>query len=262
MLRRLLDLLGLRRQGTAPPGPAGGTVLPADATIADVLARMEALEAELGPDDGVRWFNRLYLDVTRRVAARDQSGPQASPGFLERLDVAFADAYFAALAAAGGASALPGDYPYHAWEPLFQARSRRDVAPIQFALAGMNAHINHDLAIGICAVCIERGVEPTGSSREHQDYDAVNPLIAAAEDEVKGWLLTGALEELDRAFRPVDDVVAVWSVERARAAAWTRAEVLWHLRDEPMLRDEYTDINDRAVGLASRAMLVPVGLAR
>jgi hypothetical protein len=263
VLRRLLELLGLRRRGAGPPpGPTGGTVLPADATIADVLARMEALETELGPDDGVRWFNRLYLEVTRRVASRDRSGPQASPGFLERLDVAFADAYFAALKAAGDASALPRDYPYHSWKPLFEARSRRDVAPIQFALAGMNAHINHDLAIGICAVCIERGVEPTHGSPEHTDYDAVNPLIADAEEAVKGWLLTGVLEELDREFRPVDDVVAVWSVERARAAAWTRAEVLWHLRNEPALRDEYTAINDRAVGLASRAMLVPVGLAR
>jgi hypothetical protein len=124
----------------------------------------------------------------------------------------------------------------------------------------MNAHINHDLALGICAVCIERGVEPSGDSAEHADYLAVNPLIAQAEEAVKGWLLTGAVEELDREFRPVDDVVAVWSVERARDAAWTRGEVLWHLRNVPALRDEYVDINDHAVGLASSALLVPVGL--
>lgn len=232
----------------------------AAATIADVLARMETLDRDLGADDGVRWFNKLYLAVTQRVATYDRTGPQASPGFLERLDVAFADAYFTALAAAGEASELPGGYPYHAWKPLFNARHRRDVAPVQFALAGMNAHINHDLALGICAVCIERGVEPTGHSAEHTDYLAVNPLIAQAEEAVKGWLLTGAVKELDRVFRPVDDVVAVWSVEQARAAAWTRAEVLWHLRNEPALRDEYADINDHAVGLTSSAMLVPVGL--
>ena len=234
---------------------------PAAGTIADVLARMEALEAELAPDDGVRWFNRLYLEVTRRVAAYDRTGAQESPGFLERLDVAFADAYFAALAAAGDADRLPGHYPYHAWKPLFEARRRRDVAPVQFALAGMNAHINHDLALGVVGVCAERGVEPTLDSPEHTDYDAVNPLIAAAEQSVKSWLMTGLLVELDREFRPVDDVVAVWSVEHARAAAWTRSAVIWHLRDESWLRDEYVSVNDHAVGLASRAMLVPVGLA-
>jgi hypothetical protein len=229
-------------------------------TIDDVLARMEKLEQDLPADDGVRWFNKLYLAVTQRVAAYDKDGKQESPGFLERLDVAFANLYFTALDAAG-AGAPPHDFPYRAWAPLFEAREHRHIAPVQFALAGMNAHINHDLALGICAVCVDRGVRPHRGSPEHTDYQAVNPLIADAEKSVKGWLLTGALAELDRDFQPADDVVAVWSVEAARAAAWTRAEVLWHLRKEPALQADYANINDGAVGLASRALLVPVGLA-
>jgi hypothetical protein len=194
------------------------------------------------------------------VAAYDRGGKQASPGFLERLDVAFADLYFTAYAAAGSSTPLPAGFPYRAWEPLFEERRKRDVAPIQFALAGMNAHINHDLALGICAVCIERGVRPRVGSPEHRDYQAVNPLIGDAEKAVKGWLMTGVLKDLDRTFRPVDDIVAVWSVERARAAAWTRAEVLWHLRHERAVQEEYVEINDRAVELTSRALLVPVGV--
>ncbi|MDQ3740245.1 MAG: DUF5995 family protein [Actinomycetota bacterium] len=259
ILDRILEWLRLRKP--APPFVPPGPVPPKSGTIADVLARMEAIGAEVGPDDGVGWFNRLYLEVTQRVAAFDRSGPQAAPGFLERLDVAFADLYFAAYAAAGTAPALPPGFPYNAWEPLFEERKKRDIAPIQFALAGMNAHINHDLALGICDVCIERGVRPRRGSPEHRDYQAVNPLIADAEKAVKSWLMTGVLAELDRTFRPVDDIVAVWSVERARAAAWTRAEVLWHLRYERAVRDEYVEINDRAVELTSRALLTPVGLA-
>ena len=112
--------------------------LPPGTTVADVLDRMEKIEGQLGPDDGVRWFNRLYLEVTQRVAVYDESGPQAAPGFLAQLDVAFADLYFSALDAAG-AGAPPDDFPYRAWKPLFDARGRRDVAPVQFALAGMNA---------------------------------------------------------------------------------------------------------------------------
>ena len=235
-----------------------GPIPLATGTIDDVLARMEALEGTLGPDDGVHWFNRLYLAVTQRVAAYDKDGKQESPGFLERLDVAFANLYFTALEKAGD-GALPARFPYRAWAPLFEARRHRGIAPVQFALAGMNAHINHDLALGICAVCIERGVRPRRGSPEHTDYQAVNPLIANAEQSVKGWLLTGALAALDREFAPADDIVAVWSVEAARAAAWTRAEVLWHLRNEAALQADYANINDGAVGLASRALLVPVG---
>ena len=229
--------------------------------VRDVVARLEAMDAQLTDDDGVKWFNRLYLETTRHVAAFDESGAQAAPGFLEQLDVAFADAYFAALAAAGDAVELPGDYPFHAWKPFFEARRERDIAPIQFALAGMNAHINHDLAIGICSVCVDRDVDPSVDSAEHVDYEAVNGLIAETEAETKAWMLTDLLAELDRAFNPVDDIVAIWSIEAARDVAWTRASVLWHLRDVPFLRDEYLRANDRSVGLTSRAMLVPVGLA-
>ena len=233
--------------------------LPPGTTVADVLARMEKIEGQVGPDDGVRWFNRLYLEVTQRVAVYDESGPQVAPGFLAQLDVAFADLYFTALDAAD-AGAPPDGFPYRAWKPLFDARGRRDVAPVQFALAGMNAHINHDLALGIAAVCLARAVEPRSDSPEHEDYEAVNALIAEAEHTAKRWLMTGALKELDRDFHPADDVVAIWSVERARDAAWTRGTVLWHLRGESWLRDDYAEVNDHAVGLASRALLRPVGL--
>ena len=230
------------------------------AGIGDVLARMEAIDRELPPGDGVRWFNRLYLEVTRSVAAAGRTEPEAAPGFLEQLDLVFAAAYFTALDAAAGGAEPPRSYPYHAWKPLFEARHREGIAPVQFALAGMNAHINHDLAIGVCGVCIDRGVEPRVDSPEHADYEGVNPLIARVERDVKTWMMAGLLEDLDEAFAPADDVVAIWSVERARDGAWTSAELLWHLRDARPLRDDYLEANDHATGLASRALLVPVGL--
>src|SRR5919199_361827 len=160
------------------------------AGVRDVVARLEALDAQLSSDDGVKWFNRLYLETTRHVAAFDESGEQAAPGFLADLDVAFAEAYFTALATAGVGPQPPAGYPFHAWKPLFEARRNPEIAPIQFALAGMNAHFNHDLAAGICAVCVERGVEPALEGPEHTDYEAVNGLIAEAEAETKQWLLT------------------------------------------------------------------------
>jgi hypothetical protein len=93
------------------------------------------------------------------------------------------------------------------------------------------------------------------------DYESVNGLIAKAEKKTKAWMMTGLLKELDLVFNPVDDVVAVWNVERARDAAWVGAEVLWSLRELPALHDNYEAVNDRAVGFAGRALLTPVGLA-
>jgi hypothetical protein len=230
-------------------------------SIAEVIERLERLERELPADDGVRWFNRLYLEVTRGLAAWiDAGGPEASPGFLGRLDVLFGNKYFEALDAAAG---LPpgalGDYPFHAWKPLFERRHRRDIAPLQFALAGMNAHINHDLAIGVQDVCGELGVRPDRDGPQYKDFIAVNGLIQRTEDEVKVWLLTGAVAELDRRFGPIDDAIAVWDVVQAREAAWTHGEVLFELSDRGLVEQSYRAVLDRTAGLIGRAMLLPVG---
>jgi hypothetical protein len=230
------------------------------ATVANVLERLEAIDGSLPVSDGVKWFNKLYLEVTQQVAASSSEQHQAAPGFLEALDVVFANRYFAAFDAAGNAATLPAQFPFHAWKPLFEARFATGVAPVQFALAGMNAHINHDLAIAVCDTCATRRTEPRDDSPEHRDYESVNGLIAEAEKQMKAWMMTGLLKELDEVFNPVDDVVAVWDVERARDAAWIRAEVLWQLRALPPLRNDYEEMNDRAVGFAGRALLTPVGL--
>ncbi len=215
----------------------------------------------LPPSDGVKWFNKLYLEVTQQVVTSVPGGHQAAPGFLEALDVAFGNLYFEALEAAGSGMALPAAYPFHAWKPLFEARFATGIAPVQFALAGMNAHINHDLAIGIRDTCAARGTEPSDDSPEHEDYESVNGLIAKVEKQMKAWMMTGLLKELDLAFGSVDDIVAVWDVQRARDAAWVGAEVIWSLRALPPLRESYEAINDRTVGFAGRALLTPVGLA-
>jgi len=231
-------------------------------TVADVLARLKAIDAELPPSDGVKWFNKLYLEVTQQVEEAVPAEHQAAPGFLAALDVVFAARYFAAFDAAGGGAKLPAGYPFHAWKPLFEARFATGVAPVQFALAGMNAHINHDLSIVVCEACAARGTEPSDDGPEHTDYQSVNGLIAKVEKKMKAWMMTGLLKELDLAFNPVDDIVAIWNVEKARDAAWVGAEVIWSLRKlPPPLRSDYEAMDDRAVGFAGRALLTPVGLA-
>lgn len=230
-------------------------------TVADVLERLETIDRALPPNDGVKWFNKLYLEMTQQVAASVPGQHQASPGFLEALDVVFAARYFAAFDTAGDSAKLPAEYPFHAWKPMFEARFATGIAPVQYALAGMNAHINHDLSIVICEACTARGTEPDDGGPEHKDYESVNGLIAKAEKKTKAWMMTGLLEELDLAFNSVDDVVAVWNIEKARDAAWVGAEVIWSLRALPPLLNEYEAMDDRMVGFAGRALLTPVGLA-
>ncbi len=221
-------------------------------TIDEVIALMEGLEQSLSAGDGLRWFNRLYLDVTLAVRDYCRTGTLRAPPFLQQLDVLFANEFFDAYDAASDGGPVPA-----CWAPLFDARHNPRIAPLQFALAGMNAHIGHDLAIGVVETCQALNVVPTDNCAQHVDYNAVNAILGKTEAQTKQWLLTGAIKELDHAVAPVDDAVAVWSIERARDAAWIRAEVLWHLRDHKALTDAYLDALDGTVGMEGRALLLP-----
>ncbi|MDQ6750674.1 MAG: DUF5995 family protein [Actinomycetota bacterium] len=224
-------------------------------TVDEMVARLHSLEDSLQIGDGVRWFNRLLLEVTLPVREVLAHAHLAAPPFLERLDVFIGNAYFDALAGAqGGDGGVP-----RAWAPLFDARHDPRIAPLQFALAGMNAHINHDLAIGTVVTCRALGMAP-GSAQQH-DFQAVNAVVTETEARVKRWLLTGAVKELDHLVAPADDLAAIWSLGRARAAAWVRAQVLWHLRGEPDISAAWIAVNDRATELAGRALLLPLPYA-
>ena len=104
--------------------------------------------------------------------------------------------------------------------PLFEARSRRGIAPVQFALAGMNAHINRDLPVALVDTWRARGMEPRRGSAHHRDFARVNDLRAAVEDTAKSRYSRGLVGVADDALGRLDDVVAMWNVRRAREAAW------------------------------------------
>ncbi len=166
----------------------------------------------------------------------------------------FANLYFAALRTW---LAEPAKAP-HAWTPLFTGRKKKGVAPIQFALAGMNAHINRDLPLALVAVCTERKVDLLRARAQHDDFLRVNKLLAATEAKVKRWFSTGFVGVVDVALGSRDDRIAMWDVERARDAAWVQAQALWTLRDLPPLQRRYLSTLDRTVGFAGRGLLVPV----
>ena len=225
--------------------------MPADPAdpIAAVVARMEALAGTLAPTDGVASFNHLYLEVTRSTDATRSFEDRA---FLAALDVSFADLYFAVVDAAAAARPTA-----RCWAPLITARHEARIAPIQFALAGMNAHINHDLALSLVATAERAGIDLAEDSPQHRDYLKMNDVLAAVEARVKAEFLTGLVGLADRVLGRIDDVIATWSVVEARKAAWTNAEILWRLRSEQWLSAAFADALDGSVGFASRGLLVP-----
>ncbi len=220
-------------------------------SIDDVLERMASIESALPHDDGVAYFNRMYAEVTRLVSVAVDGESFEAGEFLERLDVHFANLFFEAYAAD-----LAGTPISPAWEPLFEGRKRENTLPIQFALAGMNAHICHDLPIAVVHTCQEIDVVPECDTPQHTDFTRTNDVLADAQEEIKLWFSSGVIATVDRLGGRVDDGFAAFGIHTARAAAWTTSEILWGLTDNPRLDKLFRGGLRRTVELTSRGILL------
>jgi hypothetical protein len=220
-------------------------------TIDDVVETMRGIDRALPDDDGVKWFNFLYLRVTEGIQL---GGPAWQDGpFLQKLDVVFARLYFDALVAW---ERNPSTTP-HAWRPLLRARHDARLARLQFALAGMNAHINHDLAVALNHLAEYDDRYPPRDSARYADYQRVNELLEQTEAAVRPQLSIGLVGEIDQALGDLDSVAVMWKVRKARFAAWTNGEVLWRLRELPMLRRDYLERLDQMASFAGQGLLLP-----
>ncbi len=213
-----------------------------------VLSRMRALDARLPERDGVAVFNRVYLTVTEAVDRHIDAGRFPDARAAITLDVRFAERYLAAVETAEEARRPPA-----CWRPLFQMRRHPGVRPLQFALAGINAHIGHDLALAVVDACRSLGCEPTDLEDE---FDRVGDLLVSLEEHIREELMPGP--DLFQIADPLTHLLGSWSLDRARDATWSAARALWALRRLPELAGEFTERLDAAVGLAGRMLLTPL----
>jgi hypothetical protein len=223
------------------------------ATVPDVVKVLQTIDSTCIPTDGLKWFNQLYLQVTQAVLASVASGGFTDPAWIAALDVEFAKLYLSALRSSLSGGALP-----HCWQVVFERRSQVAIARIQFALSGINAHINHDLPEALVNTCRLTGTAPDHGSVHYQDYTAVNAtldtLVNAAKSALNVRLPGDALPPLTH----LEDTLAAWNVTAAREAAWQNAEHLWHLQSVPLLAGSFMDVLDGLTTVISKTLLTPV----
>lgn len=213
-----------------------------------VVSRMRALDEALPERDGVAVFNRVYLAVTEAVDRCVDAGRFADARAAITLDVRFAERYLTAVE-----EVARGHRPPACWRPLFQFRRHPGVRPLQFALAGINAHIGHDLALAVVDACRTVGCEPADLADE---FDQVGEILTALEERVREDLMPGP--DLLQLADPLTHLLSAWSLERARDAAWAAARALWALRHSPDIAGEFAVRLDAAVGFAGRMLLTPL----
>jgi hypothetical protein len=222
-------------------------------SIPDVLRTMQAIDALCIDGDGLKWFNRLYFQVTQAVENRVNGGGSADPTWLSLLDVEFAKLYFSALR-----GFLVNNECGGCWYSMFSVRNDARIARIQFALAGVNAHINHDLPAAIVATSEKSNIAPQHGTPQYTDYTDLNTtldaLIETAKKELHVRLLGDPLPPASR----LEDSIAAWGTAAAREQAWNHSEALWELRSLPTIAAGYLDGLDGLTTFGNKILLVPV----
>ncbi len=222
-------------------------------SIDEVVQIMRVIGETCTDGDGLKWFNGLYLQVTQAVQSRIASGGFSDPQWLAGLDVQFARLYFGALA-----SSLSGQTTPDCWQAVFTSRSQTLIARIQFALAGVNAHINHDLPQAIVTNCQATAAIPQHGTAQYNDYTELNTTLDSLIETAKRELHVRLLGDPLPPFSRLEDTIAAWSVSAARESAWNNAELLWHLQSTPRRASTFMDTLDGLSTVAGKALLVPV----
>ncbi|HTX42991.1 MAG TPA: DUF5995 family protein [Acidobacteriaceae bacterium] len=220
-------------------------------SVADVLNTMQVIDGICIPGDGLKWFNWLYYQVTQAVETRVSGGGFNNPAWLSTLDVKFATLFFDALRADLTGASVPG-----CWSAMFSVRDQQKIARIQFALAGVNAHINHDLPLAIMTTCQDTGTVPQHGTPEYSDYTSLNTNLDGLIAEAKSTLNVRLLGDDLPAISHLSDTIAAWNLSAARENAWNTAQSLW--QQSPALVAAHVDIIDGLTTVISKSLLVPV----
>ncbi|GIF20371.1 hypothetical protein BJ973_001724 [Actinoplanes tereljensis] len=197
--------------------------------VIDKLVITQKVLDELPPspaNNRVSAFNELYLKITRRVDGALTAGDEVnSPDFLELLDVEFAKRYFAAL----NLWNLDDEDTPDVWEVLFKRGHDTRMSKLTAAMLGVNAHINHDLALALIGTWNELGA-PT-DDQIHPDYLLVNEIFYQETPGLRRGFATDWQNEIDEFVGPLDDWSQRILVRVTRAHAWDQGREMWELRN-------------------------------
>jgi hypothetical protein len=225
-------------------------------TIVGVLARLDTVQQILDglpPSAGtnrVAAFNKLYRHITQQVADLLPTPQVVDRTWLEVLDVEFARLYFRALELWNDDDPETPD----AWEVLFIRAQDERVDLMSAAALGVNAHINHDLALALIATWQRLGFP--GDGRQHHDYLLINKIFFKEIPVLRRRFATAWQLEIDRSVGGLDDWSQRVLVQTTRAMAWEQAELLWALRDDPENLARARRVLDRASAIAGETLLI------
>ncbi len=238
--------------------------LPLPSTLAsttDVRSWLQTLETQLlAARDRRGVFVTAYLTITKAVEAQCDAGGFLDAAWVRTYLVAFGTLYRNALqqdllARGAGTAATTARVP-KSWRIAFDAAHAGRGWVIQHLMLGVNAHINHDLALALLMAGID-----TDRPRRYADHTAVNLVLERATLTLKTEVATKwapVLQRLDQAAGTLDEDVSEFSIAKARDHAWAMAVAIDATRGTPGEALLRAALDDQAAVLARLILAPPV----
>lgn len=188
-------------------------------TIDEVLLRLDQIIYTCRQaSNRLGYFATLYRNVTIKIKEGITAGIFDDGPRMERLDVAFANRYLAALDAFRTSAPLS-----NCWRLAFQTAGNYWPLIIQHLLIGTNSHVNFDL--GIAAARIAPGPELAAL---RPDFDRINDIldgmilkVRTDVEAVSPWI-----KFLDQLAPTTEDRIIDFSLGKARTSAWLVATMV------------------------------------
>ncbi len=189
--------------------------------MSNALERMESLtSAWYATGDRRALFADTYTRMTRAMVTAVEARDFADVVWVSSLLDRFADYYFSAVDAHDYPPVSGAECPV-VWREAFDACSREDVNELQAILLGINAHINHDLALALADVLGDwDSLDDATRDVRLADHAHVNAIIERTVDEIQSEVLAR-----------VEPAIGVIDVVMGRMDEWLFSRLASHYRE-------------------------------
>ena len=220
-------------------------------SIDEVLERLnEIIEESIQEKTYLCLFAFVYRETTAEVKKAIENNRFQNPKRMEEMDVIFANLYIQAY----------DDYKNRlevskCWDHTFDAQ-RKKLSVMQHVMLGMNAHINHDLAVA--AAYVAKGEKIIDLKN---DFMIINDILCELTDRIQASLgrISLPMRIMDFIGMRYDEKIINFSIRKARDFAWLNAMELALLKDD-LLESRKKQIDLRVMEF-SRLIMQPPGKA-
>jgi hypothetical protein len=240
--------------------PAGGKLpssfepfLKAFESVDDVIEKLEWFEGYCLKSGDLRGvFATAYLQVTRSLINHLSGGTFRDERWVRTYLVRFGNLYREAVIdyEAGRNQQVP-----KSWKISFETAANKEGLVIQHLLLGINAHINHDLAVALYDVKINPDRED-----KYYDHTKVNEVLEQTTEALKREVTdkyAPILRRLDRKTGNVSDDITNFSIPKAREHAWSFAIALTRSVTDGERKILRSALNEQAAVLARLILASP-----